>query len=108
MAVCVLPFVEEEELLLLSDLAVVAVLGHLHEGLPLLQLVLVRERNAVHALQGGVLGLGQPVGRGVLHERTEARTRRERSESENRILRAARMHEKARIELFFSQVKLIE
>ena len=59
---------EEEELLLLSDATVVALLCHLHERLPLLQLVLVGEGDAVDALQRRVLGLGQPVGGRVLNE----------------------------------------
>ena len=53
--------VEDEELLLLADSAMVALLGLLQVLLVFLQQLLVRERHSVHALQRVVLGVAQPL-----------------------------------------------
>ena len=58
--------VEEEELLLVAQRAVVALLGLFLELLPLLQQALLGEGYTIHALQGVVGHLAQPVrGRGL-------------------------------------------
>mmetsp|Transcript_24387 Transcript_24387/g.77250 ORF Transcript_24387/g.77250 Transcript_24387/m.77250 type:complete len:588 (-) Transcript_24387:95-1858(-) len=54
--------VEEKELLLDADRAVVALLGLLLQRLPLAELLLVGEGDAVHALQLVVARLAEPVG----------------------------------------------
>ena len=59
--------VEEEELLFPPQLAVVSLGGLLLEHLPLLQLLLVREGDAVDPLEGLSVRLALPVGGGVLH-----------------------------------------
>ena len=60
--------VEEEELLLLSDLAMVALGSFLEHLLVLLHLLLVGKRDTVDALQGVVLGVTKEVGRRVLSQ----------------------------------------
>jgi len=67
--------VEEEELLRGSDRAVVALLGLLDAKNVLLELLLVRERYAVHALQRVVRRLALPVRCRVLHHRKRLHAR---------------------------------
>lgn len=57
---------EEEELLRRAQHSVIALLGLLLEQLPLLQLLGVGERHAIHPLKGVVLDLPKPVGAGSL------------------------------------------
>ena len=54
--------VEEPQLLVLSDLSVVSLLGLLEPLHVLLQLLVVGERDTVDTLQRGVIGVSKPVG----------------------------------------------
>lgn len=54
-------FIEEEELLLLTNLAVIPLLSLSKEVLVLFKLLLVRERNTSNSLDGFVLAVTQPV-----------------------------------------------
>lgn len=60
------PLVEEEELVLSSELPVIALRRLLLQRLPLLELLLVRKRDAVHSLQRLGIRAPFPVGRRVL------------------------------------------
>ena len=54
--------VEHEQLLLLSDLPVIPLLGLLHKLLVLSHQLAIRETDSVDSLQGVVLGISQEVG----------------------------------------------